>query len=196
MRGRSCCEGPGGWIPPHLWRWDFSSSGAKPPSMAPCPLHVTVPHKVPCQPAACRGGRWLSRDAQLQNESAATGRAWPCSRRGRAAPSLPATGSGQTDTLTSPSTRVPVPAHMWLCPYHPPLSTNYPCVQDPSPAWGAHGVELCAGGPQGAVVLGVMPAPLGGAGGAVLCTGDAVGSTRLPLGSSRWQSLKARKQVG
>lgn len=174
MRGRSCCEGPGGWIPPHLQRWDFSSSGSKPPSMAPCPLHVTVPHKVPCQPAACRGGRWLSRDAQLQNESAATGRAWPCSRRGRAAPSLPTTGSGQTDTLTSPSTRAPVPAHMWLCPYHPPPFYKLSMCPGSIP---------CLGGTWGGAARGGSPG-CSGAGGHASSPGRGWGGCALHWGCS------------
>lgn len=143
----------------------ISREGLSPPR-PPCPLHVTVTHpgSQGALPARSEpgGGQaaecWLSRDAQLQNESAATGRVWPRSRHKRAAPSPLAKGFGHpTAAPASRPHRCPHPRthpsrHTRGCLRisFPLLAANRPFIQDPSPSLDVHGVQLCLVGVPGA----------------------------------------------
>lgn len=95
-------------------------------SLAPCPLHVMVAHPgsqgaLPARRELEEGEAegWLSRDAQLQNESAAAGTAWPRS-------SLIPTSKG----LRTRRSRTRSPGHSHgshvaaPCPFPPELQTG------------------------------------------------------------------------
>lgn len=145
--------------------WKGVSSSSTIPSSPPHAGGSSRRTRCP-QPAASRGEqpaeRWLSRDAQLQNESAAaTGRAWPRSSLEQGALVPTAKGSGHPSPRPHPCT-------------HPSRHARG-CLWSRSPA-----------------AAGIQPHP-GMWGGGLL---GGVGKRPQALGSSRWQSLKGRKQVG
>lgn len=142
------------------------------------PLHVMVAHPgsqgaLPARSELEEGGKaepWLSRDAQLQNESAASGTAWPrsslipTSKRAPDTPLPPRLPDG--DGTRNPGSHVSVPSG----PANRPGS-----IPTPAGGWGA-------------AIGGVVPG--------TCQLGDARGAPGSLLAAAAGRALKGRKQVG
>lgn len=201
-RGDAVEEGPRG---PHLLRGAVRSTQPPHPRCAPlvpsmCWLLLVAP-KVPWQPAAGGGEGGQAASGAFpgmlscrvsQQPRAEPGPAPGSSRQPR--PPTPTKGSGHpTATPGRAATPRPRPrprTHVAACAPVPPVLRCKPAPHPgSSPSPGGDGV--LGGVPGAGRCWGAQQLPQGS-----FCAGDAAGSARPPLGSSRWQSLKGRKQVG